>query len=503
MTLSSVLQREPDWSHLPSAVSPSLSVFLNRCLEKDPKQRVPDIGAMRLAMAGAFDTAASEPFEPTAAPQLHVWQRPIPLALAALTLIALGGVAVWSLTRPAPPRVARFHIPLSAGHAFGSLGRRAVAVSPDGSLVVYQHDEAGLGSLWLRPLDQLQAVRVPGAEEGAVGPFFSADGQSIGFWAPPPINQLRKVAVTGGAAVTLADMDRPPAGASWGADDMILYAQRDGIWQVPGAGGTPELLIPGNEGEGIYGPQMLAGEEWVLFTVRSGDQSLDEVQIVAQSLTTNERTVLIDGELDGRYVPTGHLVYGVNNVLVAVPFDVDTREVTGGPVPLVEGVRETGGGETLLDAEFEEVVPALSPDGRWLAYVTRETGPLSIYVKPFPNVDDGLWNVSLDQQAVNPVWSPDGRALYYRVGARGNTLMVSQIETEPTFSHGTPELVFSLSGYRVGFGRDVGGPWDIAPDGRFLFPTSGTVEETDDEPFNGLIYVENWFEELKERVPVN
>ena len=347
MTLSSVLQREPDWSHLPSAVSPSLSVFLNRCLEKDPKQRVPDIGAMRLAMAGAFDTAASEPFEPTAAPQLHVWQRPIPLALAALTLIALGGVAVWSLTRPAPPRVARFHIPLSVGHAFGSLGRRAVAVSPDGSLVVYQHDEAGLGSLWLRPLDQLQAVRVPGAEEGAVGPFFSADGQSIGFWAPPPINQLRKVAVTGGAAVTLADMDRPPAGASWGADDMILYAQRDGIRQVPGAGGTPELLIPGNEGEGIYGPQMLAGEEWVLFTVRSGDQSLDEVQIVAQSLTTNERTVLIDGGLDGRYVPTGHLVYGVNNVLVAVPFDVDTREVTGGPVPLVEGVRETGVGETL------------------------------------------------------------------------------------------------------------------------------------------------------------
>ena len=159
--------------------------------------------------------------------------------------------------------------------------------------------------------------------------------------------------------------------------------------------------------------------------------------------------------------------------------------------------------EMLLDAEFEEVVPALSPDGRWLAYVTRETGPLSIYVKPFPNVDDGLWNVSLDQQAVNPVWSPDGRALYYRVGARGNTLMVSQIETEPTFSHGTPELVFSLSGYRVGFGRDVGGPWDIALDGRFLFPTSGTVEETDDEPFNGLIYVENWFEELKERVPVN
>ena len=107
--------------------------------------------------------------------------------------------------------------------------------------------------------------------------------------------------------------------------------------QVPGAGGTPEVLIPASDGEILHGPQMLPGDEWVLFTVRAGQASWDEAQIVAQSVTTGERTVLVDGGRDGRYVPTGHLVYGLNGVLLAVPFDVDSRRVAGGPVPLVEG----------------------------------------------------------------------------------------------------------------------------------------------------------------------
>ena len=92
--------------------------------------------------------------------------------------------------------------------------------------------------------------------------------------------------------------------------------------------------------------------------------------------------------------------------------------------------------EMLLDAEFGESEPALSPDGRWLAYVSIETGTLLIYVRPFPNVEDGLWNVSLGLGA-NPVWSPDGRELFYR-SQGGTNLMVAQVETEPTFSAQTP-----------------------------------------------------------------
>ncbi len=164
----------------------------------------------------------------------------------------------------------------------------------------------------------------------------------------------------------------------------------------------------------------------------------------------------------------------------------------------VEGERTV---EMLLDAEFRETEPALSPDGRWLAYVSGETGIPLIYVQPFPNVDDGLWNVSLDF-GVTPVWSPDGRELFYR-GPAGTDLMVAQIETEPTFSRRTPEALFSLSGYAVVGGPDAARAFDLAPDGnRFIFRKSGTVGQTsDDDSFTGMIFVENWFEELTARVP--
>ena len=333
-TLAHVIAIDPDWSTLPKDVPPVLSNFLRGCLEKNPKKRVRDIGDVILAMDGTFETTVSAALEPTAAPTLQIWQRPIPAAIVVLGVAAVASLAVWSLTRPTAPRVARFPIPLAADQTFTFTGRPTVAVSPDGSHVVYTANR----SLWLRRVDQLQAVRVPGTEEEGRAPFFSADGQSIGFYAD---GQLKKVAVSGGAPVTLTDGVAVINGASWGADDVILYGQPDGIWQVPGASGTPERMIQVGEGERILRPQMLPGGEWVLFTVRDSSGDWDEAQIVVQSVTTNERRVLINGGRDGRYFPTGHLVYGLNSVLFAVPFDVDSRQVTGGPVPLVEGVRAT------------------------------------------------------------------------------------------------------------------------------------------------------------------
>ena len=629
-TLAMVLMKEVDWSLLPADTPGSVRRLLERCLARDPKRRIRDIGDAQLAMEGAFETGVSAPTEPALILTLPVWQRPVSIAVVALASLAIGGFAVWSLTRPEPPPpglVTRFPIPLAADQNFSFPGRPMVAISPDGSHVVYT---ANL-SLWLRPVDQLQAVQVPGTEAEARGPFFSADGQSIGFWAA---GQLNKVSVSGGAPVSIADVPELPYGASWGGDDMILYGQPEGIMQVPGASGTPELLIPVDESETVFRPQMLPGGEWVLFTVRRpGQASWDEAQIVAQSVTTAERTVLIDGGRDGRYVPTGHLVYGLNGVLFAVPFDVASRQVTGGPVPLVEGVREavgavTGGGaaqfsvsatgslvyvpgsgdggdalsltwvdrdgseerisaplrvyehprvspdgtriaveitdgdardiwiwdlareaflqltfdegvddfplwtedgtrvvfgssrdggglfwkaadgsgqverlkegrarpyawaadgrlvfeqarddigvltmegertvEMLLDAaEYDESHPALSPNGRWLAYRSNETGTQLIYAKPFPNVADGQWRVSPDFGR-EPVWSPDGRELFYR-GPGDGDLMAARIETEPGFSARTPEPLFGLSGYATGPGRQ----YDIAPDGgRFVF----------------------------------
>ena len=197
-TLASVLKTDPEWNAFPANTPARLRQLVQACLQKDPKQRVHDVADVRLAMEGAFENVVvpMTPEEPAVA-RLQIWQRPAPAVIAALALIAIGSVAVWGLTRPAPPRVVRFPIPLAADQAFSFTTRVLVAVSPDGSHVVYTANN----SLWLRPVDQLQAVRVPGSED-ASGPFFSADGQSIGFWAD---GRLKKVSVSGGAIQLLVD----------------------------------------------------------------------------------------------------------------------------------------------------------------------------------------------------------------------------------------------------------------------------------------------------------
>ena len=118
--------------------------------------------------------------------------------------------------------------------------------------------------------------------------------QWLGFYAD---GQLKRVSISGGAPVTLGAAENP-YGARWGADDTILFGQSDGIWRVPGTGGTPELIISVEDGEAVLGPQMLPGGDVVLFTLRpSGTTSWDASQIVVQSLASSERTVLIEGRL--------------------------------------------------------------------------------------------------------------------------------------------------------------------------------------------------------------
>jgi len=333
---ASVLAREPDWSRLPADLPPALGVVIRRCLQKNPKQRIGDMQDVRLALEGAFE--ADQP-SGGVTPRNRRSARTLALVIgsAVLATAAATGLAAWMLLRSDSPRsVTRLQMPTPAGQTFYFNGRAIVAISPSGRQVAFQ---AGLG-LWLRSLDELEAKPIPGAEGEARGPFFSSDGQWIGFYAA---GELRKVSVTGGAPVTLTKAVNP-WGATWGADNVILYSQGPkGIWRIPAAGGTPEQVVAVADGELAHRPQLLPGGEWVLFTLRPrGVGSWNRAQIVIQSLTTRERVVLIDGGRDARYLPNGYLIYGLNGSLLAVPFDLRARRIAGGAVPLVRDVFDSG-----------------------------------------------------------------------------------------------------------------------------------------------------------------
>ena len=154
--------------------------------------------------------------------------------------------------------------------------------------------------------------------------------------------------------------------------------------------------------------------------------------------------------------------------------------------------------EILIETEFSDTYPNISPDGRWLAYQSAESGQREIYVRPFPNVDTGKWQVSRGG-GVKPLWAPDGSELFYR-RFDDQAMMAVPIETEPTFSTGNPAVLFEATDFPV-----PGGPrrFDIAPDGqRFLMTKEGETTSEDATPPQ-INIVLNWHEELKRLVPVD
>ncbi len=342
-TLAFVLTREVDWDSVPAETPPSVRRLLRRCLTRDRKNRLAEMSMVRVEIDEAGEVPEATPAagitEPLAEPAF--WQRPAAIAAMLLGALALGGLAVWSLMTPPPSteRLTRFGITLPEDVQFFSTGRHIVAAAPDGSFLVYTTTQG----LRLRPVGQLESTLIPGTD-GAREPFVSPDSDWIGFYAD---GQLKKVAVSGGAPIVLCNAVRV-YGASWWEDDTILFGQGSaGILRVAGTGGTPEVVIEVADGELAHGPQMLPDGEWVLFTLRPATSTLwDSSQVVVQSLSTGAREVLIDGGRDARYLPTGHLVYGLSGVVFGVAFDADARAVVGGPVSLLEGVRSAGSGSS-------------------------------------------------------------------------------------------------------------------------------------------------------------
>ena len=225
LTLAKVLERDPSLESLPDTTPPKLRNVLQRCLAKEPRQRVQAIGDVRLAMEGAFETTITEPAEPGAVPQLQVWQRPDVIAAALVTTLVTGGVAVWSLTRPAPPRLSRFAISTSPPPVVNPRATPDVVISPDGTRIVYVTSGApGTERLHVRALDQLDAVPLRGAGR-AFNPFISPDGNWVGYLSIDDLT-LKRVSIHGGPPVTLTPDVTGIDGASWGSDDTIIFAMR-------------------------------------------------------------------------------------------------------------------------------------------------------------------------------------------------------------------------------------------------------------------------------------
>jgi serine/threonine-protein kinase len=324
--LARVIDRDPDWNLLPPALPSSLRTCLQCCLVKDPRQRVRDIGDVRLVLEGAFDTSAHADRDHAVSSIVPLWRRLLPIGGASVVAAGVVGVAVWSLMRPASGAVTRFVLTTPQDGAIDIVSRINLAIAPDGRTVAY----ASVGGLHVRPMGDVDPVTIGGPQKVPHSPVFSPDGASLGFIEGGPSFELKRTPTSGGVTTTIAQLGSAPYGWSWGPGDTIVVAVANGLARVGASGGALEPLTTPLSEKGSYRwPFMLPNGRGVLFTVWAG--SLETARIAVLSLDTKRVELLQISGTSPRYSPTGHLVYAAaNGSLHAVGFDADRLTVTGG-----------------------------------------------------------------------------------------------------------------------------------------------------------------------------
>jgi serine/threonine-protein kinase len=459
--LASVVTSEPDWSRLPAETPPGVVGLLHRCLEKDVRQRLRDIGDARLeieqVIAGRSGITGSSPRAVTArVPRTLRWPTAALFALAGAALAVLV-MRVAARPGPAPSPVQRLNLSIAAGtrleDVLESGSRQTLAVSRDGALVVYVGRGPGARrQIYRRGLDRVTTEPVEGTEGGDM-PFLSPDGQWLGFAAG---GQLKKVPIGGGAPIVICEAPEP-RGASWGDDDRIVFAPTvsGGLSRVPAAGGPIEVLTSPETARGESGhrwPHVLPGSRGVVFNVElTGSTPPRAIDVM--DLETRVRHTLVAGATDARYLD-GVLVYGRAGALVAVPFDLARLAVAGSETTVLEDVRQD---ERSTGKSFADLSPGGTlvfvpgyprPAQRELVWLDRtgQPTPVATETRPFLGArvaPDGqrlavvvqesgrsLWAYDLRRQTWSrltpgnadvdtPSWAPDSGRIFFSWNPRG------------------------------------------------------------------------------------
>ena len=475
-TLASVLRAPIEWNELPKATPRGVVRLIERCLERDPKKRLRDIGEARIAL----ETLGVEP-EVEVAATAPASRRSVFGSVAwaaAAVVIALSAVAIAGfLRKPAPVRpVLRFQIATDAKLASMSWPR----ISPDGKTIAFLgRDTGGKTSIWVRPLDAFAPYPLTDTE-GASRPFWSPDSRYVAFFIGR--RQLKKAPVAGGPAQLISEAEGGADGA-WGASGEILFDGRatDAIRRAAASGGTASQETKPDASKGEAGhawPFFLPDGRHFLFlamTKRAGDKA----SLHVASLDEPGSKALTPSDSRAEYA-NGYLLYVLQGTLVAHRFDPKKMEVSGEPIPLVEHISvdvndtasfsvSTNGtlafmqGEAATTSELlwldrtgreigkiGEPGPyfdvALSPDGTRLAYgFAEKSGAQDIWVRDLKRDVASRLTFS-PRNDIWPVWSPDGRRIVFATDRDGHfALMVRDAN-----GTGTEQPVYGADDAEVG-----------------------------------------------------
>jgi Tol biopolymer transport system component len=474
--IASVMKSEPNYALLPAETPAPLRLLLRQCLQKDPNARLHDIADARIAIEDFLTEPIAIPI--AAAPTVTMLWRWMVFYFASF-LIA-GAVLGWLVMRSRVEVRPVTHLQigvqpadqLNRGLATPRPIRTELALSPDGRVIVFSAMRgSGPPQLYSRDLSQSEAVPIEGTEGGS-SPFFSPDGQWIGFYAQ---GQVKKIALAGGPPAVVCNVSTDSAGpglpagspelglrgASWAEDGTIYFAISDGeISKVPSSGGTPIAITKTGRGQEYRLPQVLPGRKAVIFTAIS-NRDWEKAQIVLQSFENGEQRVLIEGGVDARYAKTGHLLYMKTGTLMAAAFDAGKLQVVGEPVALIPNVMQalyalntrdesgegqfaisdsgtliyvTGGLQPAIENSLVWVDrkgtaqplpsiplrpyggPRLSPDGTRIAVDIPSAGLASNDIWIYDITRSSLTRITFGGNVMIPVWSPNGEWLAYRSG---------------------------------------------------------------------------------------